>query len=304
MEEGGFQDVCESAACTQGAEVPERAAIRVVTDSAASLSKEVQEKEGISVIPIYIQVGPQTYREGQDISAQEFYQKLDSSEEVPTTSGPPPGEFAALYRKIAQSARQILSIHVTGAASATCHSARLAAQAVPEAQVTVYDSRSVSMGTGFLAIEAARAARQGLSVEEIVQKLDAIRSKLRVFAAIPTLKYLRRSGRVTQGQAILASLLSIKPVIEIVNGQVELVDKVRSYSRALERVVELAVKAAGRMPVHVAVMHANCLDEARRFAETVKQRLNVKQLLIGEVGAALAVHGGPGMIGIVFYPAE
>lgn len=281
-----------------------KAGIRVVTDSAASLSKDIQEQEGIAVIPIYIQIGSQSLREGVDISPEEFYQELQHAEEVPTTSGPPPGEFAALYRRIAASAKQILSVHITGDASGTCHSARLGAQAVPEAQVTVYDSRSVSMGTGFLAIEAARAAREGLSLEEILTRLDAIRGRIRAFAAIPTLKYLRKSGRVTQGQAILASLLSIKPVIEIVNGQVRVVDKVRSYTRALERLLELAAEAVGRLPVHVAVMHANCLEEAQRFAELVRRRLSVKQLLIGEVGAALAVHGGPGMIGIVLYPVE
>lgn len=178
----------------------------------------------------------------------------------------------------------------------------MAAKAVAdEVDVSVYDSKAFSMGIGFIAIEAAKSAMQGLSKEQIISRLDSLRDRIYTYVAIPTLKYLQKSGRVRQGQAILASLLSIKPVLEIRDGMVKVVDHVRTYGGALGRVLELAHKTAGNVPTVVAVMHANARAEAEKFANLVRKRLNVKEMFIGEVGPILAVHGGPGLIGIVLY---
>lgn len=272
----------------------------VVTDSASGIPREMEERYGISVVPIPIHTRNTTYREREDISVERFYELLNGKD-IPSTSSPPPGDFVEVYRRLARRFREILSIHVTSKGSATCQAARIAAESVDEARVTVYDSGTVSMGTGFLALEAARGALEGLRVREVIPRLDAVKSKIRAFVAIPTLEYLRKSGRVSQGQAILASVLSVKLVLEVKDGVLKVVDKVRKYEKALERVLELACLAAGDAPARVAVMHANCLEEAARLARKAGQLLNVRELIVGEVGAALAVHGGPGMTGIILY---
>jgi len=274
--------------------------VEIVTDSAASLTEEMREKNQISVVPLWVQIGNQAFKEGVDLTPDRFYASLDGPY-MPTTSSPPPNEFIQVYRTLAAKARDIISIHVTSDGSATCQVAAMAAESVPEANVIVYDSKGVSMGIGFLALEAARAAMQGLKRDEIVARLDSLRSRIHTFVAVPTLKYLAKSGRVRQGQAVLASLLSIKPVLEIKDGVVKVVDHVRTFSKAVSRIVDLASNAAGGLPAVVAVMHANAKSDAEVLAQRLRERLNVIEMMIGEAGAALAVHGGPGMIGIVLY---
>ncbi len=275
--------------------------LAVVTDSASGLTAKMKQENSIMVVPIWVQIGDATYRDGMDLSTEEFYEKLDGPT-MPTTSSPPPNEFLEAYKSLSKTVKEIISIHVTADGSATCQAAAIAAEAVPEVDVTVYDSKAASMGVGFLAMEAARAAAAGLNKEEILAGLDSLRSKIHMFGAIPTLKYLRRSGRVRQGQAALASLLSIKPVIEIKGGMVKIVDHVRTFSRALSKVADLAAEAVGNLPAVVSVVHANALEEAENFAALIRRRIDVKELHISEIGPALAIHGGPGMIGIVLYP--
>lgn len=275
--------------------------VQIVTDSTASLSKEVLEKHDIAVVPLWVQVGEESYKDGVTLTTAEFYEKLDGRV-LPTTSAPTPDDFVQVYRQLAKKAKSIISIHLTSDGSATCQVAEMAAKAVAdEVDVSVYDSKAFSMGIGFIAIEAAKSAMQGLSKEQIISRLDSLRDRIYTYVAIPTLKYLQKSGRVRQGQAILASLLSIKPVLEIRDGMVKVVDHVRTYGGALGRVLELAHKTAGNVPTVVAVMHANARAEAEKFANLVRKRLNVKEMFIGEVGPILAVHGGPGLIGIVLY---
>lgn len=273
--------------------------VRVVTDSASGLPRTVQDEYQISVVPIPIQVGDESYKEGDSISLEEFYRRLDGSV-MPKTSSPSPGDFIKVYRNLSEISDDIISIHVTAKGSGTCQSAKVAADAVAgQTRVHVYDSNTVSMGVGFLAIEAARAALEGLNLGQITEQLDSLKTRIKAFVAIPTLKYLQKSGRLSQGQAIFGSILSIKPVIEVKDGLLKVVDKARSYPRALERVAELASNAVSNIPARVAVMHANSYEEALKFAESLKRRVNIEQLTIGDVGASLALHGGPGMIGVV-----
>lgn len=277
--------------------------VRIVTDSAASLDEETRLKHDIAVVPLWVQIGDQAFKDGVDLTPEKFYTSLDGPH-MPTTSSPAPNDFIQVYRNLARKAKEIISIHVTADGSATCQVASMAAESVPEVDVTVYDSKGVSMGIGFLALEAARAAMQGLRKDEIVARLDSLRSRIHTFVAIPTLKYLQKSGRVRQGQAVLASLLSIKPVLEVKDGVVKVVDHVRTFSRAVGRMLDLAAATAGNLPTVVAVMHANAKAEAEAVAERIRQRLDVRELVIGEAGTALAVHGGPGMIGIVLYTVK
>ncbi len=276
--------------------------VKVVTDSSSGLPKDVEKQYEISVVPIPIQVGEQSFKEGVDLSAEEFYERLDGNI-MPKTSSPSPGDFIEVYRRLAKISDEVISIHVTAKGSGTCQSAKVAADSIADKmRICIYDSNTVSMGAGFLSIEAAKAAFEGLSLSQIRERLDALKSKIKAFVAIPTLKYLQKSGRLSHGQAIFGSILSIKPVIEVKDGILQVVDRARSYPRALERVVELAANAVANIPTRVAVMHANSYDEAVKFAEQLKERINIKQLIIEEVGVSLALHGGPGMIGVILLP--
>lgn len=274
--------------------------IAIVTDSTSDLPFEVKEKWGISTVPLYVQVDNRNFKDGEELSFHQFYELLESGV-IPVTSSPPPSEFIRVYQRLADRVDHIISIHITGKGSATIQSAALAARLVKGAEVTVYDSGGVSMGIGFLAIEAARSAIQGLGVKEILSRLDRLKERIHTFAAIPTLKYLQKSGRVTRGQTLLGSLLSIKPVLEIKDGVVEVVDRMRTFPKALARLIDLAYEAVGRKPVVMAVMHADAREEAEKLAAKLRDKLDIKELNIGEVGPALASHGGPGMIGIIFY---
>ncbi|HHY45430.1 MAG TPA: DegV family protein [Firmicutes bacterium] len=274
--------------------------VSIVSDSASSIPKELRRQYGISLVPIWVQIGSESLKEGVDLTVDEFYKRLDGPH-MPSTSAPPPSDFVEVYRQLAKKVKDIISIHIASTASATFSVASLAAKSVPEANITVYDSGSVSMGVGFLVLEAARCALRGLKKDEILARLDSLKSRIFAFAAIPTLKYLRRSGRVSRGRAALASLLSIKPILEIKDGVIGVVDQVRTFPRALARVLDLAKGVAGKRPAVVAVIHANAPDAANEFADRVKKHLNVRELIVEEAGPTLAVHGGPGLIGIVLY---
>ncbi len=276
--------------------------IKVVTDSATGLPEQIRERYGITVVPIPIQIGKESFRENVDITAEEFYGCLDGKE-IPKTSSPSPGDFMETYSRLSKVAHGIISVHVTARGSGTCQAAELAAESLPEnVDVCVYDSNTVSMGTGFLSIEAAKAALEGLNLDQIRKRLDTFKDKIRAFVAIPTLKYLQKSGRVSKGQAVFGSILSIKPVIEVKDGLLEVVARVRSYPNALEKIIELASQAVSDIPSRVAVMHANNCKEAIKVGARLKKRLNIRNLIVSEIGASLAVHGGPGLIGIILLP--
>ena len=277
--------------------------IAIVTDGAASVPAEVLQKYDIASVPLWIQLGEKSYKQDVDIDNAGFYGLLEG-DAMPTTSSPAPTDFIETYKRLAKKAKHIISVHIDGQSSATCQVARIASQAVKDlVKVHVYDSKAVTMGIGFLALEAARAAKEGLKADEIICKLDSIRKRIRTFVAVPTLKYLAKSGRVRKGQAILASILSIKPILEIGDGEIGVAEHVRSFTKAVTRTLELAQRSVGNLPSMVAIMHTNAPELAQAFAEKVRAKINVKELLIGEAGPILGVHSGPGVVGIVLYPS-
>lgn len=275
--------------------------VAVVTDTSSSLTDHTAEQMGITLVPINIQFGRQTFRDGADMTHEEFYHRLIRGE-MPKTSQPSPGEFLKVYQRLAEGFRSIVSIHVTGRASGTVQSAHLARQSLPEADISVVDSGLTSMGLGFMALEAARAAMSGATAAEILDLIEDIRPRLDVFAALPTLKYLLRSGRVGKGQGLLAEVLSIRPVLTMQSGLLEAAARVRTYPRALGRMTEMAVARARGEPVRLAVLYTQTLEEAQRFRMSIEGRFNLDgDLPMVEMGPALASHGGPGMMGLAMF---
>ncbi len=274
--------------------------IKIVTDSTADVSQPLLERYDIRVVPVNIQFGQETYQEGIDIDRPTFYRKLE--EAMPTSSQPSPGQFVEVYRPLVEEGHSIISLHVTSKHSGTYQSALLAKSMLPEADIQVFDTLSISMGTGYQVLAAARAAEEGRSMEEILRLLEGIRSRMHLYLTPATLKYLQRSGRVGKLAGALASLLSVKPIIKVEDGLLEAFEKVRTRGKALDRLVELTAQAVGTTePVKLAIAHAEAHEEAEALRARLEETFNCDEMHVVDLACSLTVHGGPGIIGIISY---
>lgn len=276
--------------------------IAIVTDSAASVPPELAKEVELEIVPVGIQIDNQFHREGLDITPEEFYAQLEKKDNI-TTSQPSPGDFLEIYNRLVDKAKEIISIHITSRQSGTVQVAELLKEHIP-IPITVVDSESASMGQGFAALAAARAALRGKSREEILEIIERVKRKTTVFVAVPTLKYLARSGKVSRVQAMVASLLTIKPILGVRDGLVQAVDKKRSYGQALQRMIALVEERFPTEKLTIAVLHSNAPEKAEEFKQKVEERLRCAQVFIAEMGASLAVHGGQGMLGIAACAAD
>lgn len=276
--------------------------IKIVTDSTVNLPDEVLARYDIRTVPIAIQFGLETFEEDVDIDRDMFYRKIEEMGIVPTSSQPATGRFTDVYQELTAGGHQILSIHITSKHSGTYQSAILARSLVPEAQVEVFDSASISLGTGYMVLEAAQAVEKGWGMERILARLRQVRERMYLFLTPATLKYLQMSGRVGKLQSALASVLQLKPIIKLQDGVLEACENVRTRTRSLDRLVELLAEAVGtHTPVNVAVVHARALEEGRGLLERLKSALNCQEALFADLVASLAVHGGPGIVGVFAY---
>ncbi len=279
--------------------------IKIVADSTCNLAPEALERHDIRVAPITIQFGNESYEEGITIDRDLFYRKIEEMGIIPTTSQPTPAWFERFYRELHRLGHSILTITLTSKHSGTYQSAVLARSMVPEADVEIFDSESISLGTGWMILEAARAAEAGRDRASILQRLESIRRKARLFLTPSTLKYLQMSGRVGKLQGAIASLLNVKPIIALEHGLLEAKENVRTRSKALERLLELMEQAFGAAtPINLAVIHARVREEAEDLLRRARARLNCRGILTGDLVCSLAVHGGPGVVGVFGYPAE
>ena len=276
--------------------------IAIVTDSAASVPPELAKEAELEIVPVGIQIDNRFLREGIDITAEEFYAQLEDKENI-TTSQPSPGDFLEVYNRLVDKAKEIISIHVTSKQSGTVQLVELLKENIP-IRITVVDSESASMGQGFVALAAARAALRGMGREEILDIIKRVKQKTAVFVAVPTLKYLARSGKVSRVQAMVASLLAIKPILGVKDGLVQAIDKKRSDGQALERMIALVQERFPTEKLTIAVLHSNALEMAEEFKQRVESQLRCAQVFVAEMGASLAVHGGQGMLGIAAYAGE
>ncbi len=276
--------------------------IGILTDSSCNLPKEIIEELGIEIIPLYVHIGTETYEEF-DITTTELCRKMREGI-LPQTSQPPPGKFEEAFRKMAQKYDSIIAILITSKHSGTYNSALIAKEALPELDIEVVDSLSVATGTGFLAEAAARAAKEGKTKEEILNLIYQLREKINLVATVATLKYLHASGRVGAVKTLMASLLDVKPILSMKEGEVVVIGQTRTRSRSLEQIVSHVVKAAERLGrVDLAVLHADCHEEALALKEHLERRVQPNRIFVGEITSVIAVHGGPGLIGVVYSPA-
>ena len=278
--------------------------IRIVTDSTCDLPAALLSEHRVVVVPVNIQFDHERYQEGVTLTAASFYQKVAAHNRPPTTSQPSIGQFQAAYRPLQADpdTEAILSIHITGNLSGTYESAMVAAGQMPvEPPITTFDSLSGSMGLGFQVLEAAEMARRGTSLPVILARLEALRERMRVYFSLDDLKYGRMSGRVGAAQALMASLLHIKPMLTVSEGKLALVGRVRSRTQALCALTDTLCEQLGDRPARVAVIHAHAPEAAEQVRGMLAQRVSAPQIIVGELSVGIAVHLGPGTVGVVGY---
>ncbi len=275
--------------------------VRIVTDSTASLPAEVQREHDITVIPLHVLFGDTDYLEDQDLSAKEFYRQLETRSEHPTTSQPTPAAFLQAYRSL-EGDDPIVSVHISEALSGTLASARQAAQQLPDQEIHVVDSRTVSMSLGLLALEAARVAQTGADAASVIARIEDMAGRSHLAFVVPTLEYLRRGGRIGGAQAFLGSLLNVKPVLHVSDGRVEPLTRARSLAKAYRAVLSHVREVAPGGVEHVALLHADSEANRALLEAEVLDHVSPSGEVFRDVmmGPVIGVHVGRGGVGFVF----
>jgi DegV family protein with EDD domain len=270
--------------------------IKVVTDSAADIPSELAQRLDITVLPCYIIFGSEVYRDGVDLTPREFYDKLATSPILPTTSQPPLGLFVETYQNLLQKSDGIVSIHIASTLSGIFNAARVAADALSPDPIVVIDSQQLSMGAGWQVVMAAKAAQEGHTLAEIVSRVQAIRPRARAAAMLDNLERVKRSGRINRVTALMGTALRVKPLLQIVTGEVTASATVRTKGQALRRLAEL-IAAQGAF-IELCVAHADAAGTAQEVVERLSGVHPRERLLICQAGAAVTTHLGLGAVGI------
>jgi DegV family protein with EDD domain len=278
--------------------------VRVVVDSTADIPPALRAELGIEVVPLTVQFGDESLRDGVDISADQFYRRLTSDSRHPTTSQPSPGAFLDLYKRLAADGHTIVSIHISRKLSGTIQSAEQAMAQLNGAPLAVVDTASTALAQGFVAVAAAEAARDGKSHAEVVELARALSRRGFLYAGLDTLKYLERGGRIGKMRAFLGTLLSVKPILEVRDGEVQPVEQVRTSKRLPQRLMELASR---HQPVErLAVLYTDSAAPAEQLARLCAEAglLPADKIIRAQMGPVIGTHVGPGAIGIAGISAQ
>ncbi len=269
--------------------------VRIVTDSGSDITQEEARSLGITVIPLYLRFGQETYRDGVDIDSEEFYRKLATSPVHPGTSSPSPGDFARVYEELGEGTEDIVSIHLTSKHSATYSSALLGKQAVKKKRrIEVIDSRGVTIWQGLVAIAAARAAQAQKSLQQVLESVSETISQLRALALLDTLMYITRGGRVGKAISAAQAILSVKPMLTLHDGQIRPSGLVRTRSAGLDQLRKF-ITSAPNIPAR-AIAYSTTLDDAQTLVAHARSLLPGISPRVSRIGPALGVHSGPGAV--------
>ncbi len=275
--------------------------VSIVTDSTSDIPPDIARELNITVIPVHVVFGEESFDDGVTITREEFYRRLKTTKVLPTTSTPSAGEFAEMYRRVGG---EIISIHVAAKWSSLLSVAQLGASLAPEVRVTFFDSGKLAMGLGWQVILAARAVQQDRTPVEILQVLQDAKHRVHLFAALDTLEFLRRSGRVNALVARFGQLLSIKPIIEVGDGEAWMIDRVRTRQAAIDRVKEMTYELGPLQSL--AVLHTSNPETARALADEFSMTVpNLREpIIVCEATTAVGTHVGPNGLGIAAIVAE
>ena len=280
--------------------------LKIVTDSSADMPPGWADKYKINILPINILFGERSYRQGIDLTNDQFYELVEQTQKIPKTSLPTPSQIIEFYQKIAEAGDSILSIHVSGKLSGTINMVEEAAHEVAgRFKVTPFDSGGGSAMLAYLCREARVLDKAGATIQDILDRLEFIKQKITIIFTVDTLDFARLSGRVSKLQTSLSSLLKIKPIIALrENGSLDIADKVRTRSRSIDKVLDMVRARVGDKKVNIAIVHARDLQTADVLKARVKKLLNVKDLITTELSISVAAHLGPRTVGVIAYPVE
>lgn len=279
--------------------------IALVTNSVAAIPADLIARYQITLVPMQIHFLNGSYEEERDISLAEFYERLAHEEVIPSTSPPSIRRYTEVFRSLAATHDTILSVHMSSTLTKSFRNAQLAAQQFEGAQVLVHDSGSVALGAGFQVLAAARMIEQRASAEAIMAELQRLRERTRVLFTPASLRFMRNSQQIGPISALIATWLNIKPIVSFHNGRIALIDRCRSFAAALDRQrAELARLLGGDRPAAIGVCHANAPDVAATLAEQIRAQFARAHIYTSDMGAVLAIHVGPGTIGLIGHPYE
>lgn len=276
--------------------------IAIVTESASNLPPEVAESNDIHVIPLTIVWGDETFLDGVDMTPQEFYARLGTDDHQVSTSAPTPEQALKVIDELSHSADDIVAVLLARELSSCIEEFEAVQRLRPDVPLHIVDTRTAAMAEGFVVLEAARAAAQGASVEEVIARAEDIASRVHILATLETLEYLHRGGRIGKASAFLGTMLQIKPIVGVRPGQgtVEGIARPRTWSAAVERMLDIMAAEVEDRPVHVAVGHGAREDEALALAEELRRRFDVQELYTTWFTPVMAAHTGP-ILSVSFY---
>jgi len=274
-------------------------AVKIVTDSSADLPAELVQELGITVVPLYLRFGEEVYRDRVDISEDEFYQRLVRDPINPSTTQPTPQDFADVYQKFSKEADGIVSVHISGKLSGTCNSALQGKEVIEKGcPIEVVDSQTLTMGLGLISIVAATAARAGKGLPEVLAEARQAIPNIHLLGLLDTLEYLYRGGRIGKATQLLGSILNLKPLLGLQDGEVVPAGRARTRSKGMDRLLEFAKNAVDIEDL--AVVYNTTPDEAQTLAERIGSIFAREKIRIARIGPMLGVHFGPGALVVVF----
>lgn len=279
--------------------------IAIVTDSSAYIPDQLLKNQAIDIAPLLVLWDNESLRDGIDITPAQFYARLKDSKTMPTTSQATPSMFQEIYQRLLGEGYEIFSMHISSKLSGTLESARQAKEMVPGAKIELFDSLSAGMALGFQVLAASRVAMQGATLEDCRVIAEKARAQSGVYLVVKTLEFLHRGGRIGGASAFLGSVLDLKPILAVKDGRVEPVEKVRTMSKAIDRMLDLFEKQASQFgkPYHIAALYTDNIDAAQLLVERARQRFGVSEVseaLVSSVSPAIGTHVGPGTLGLCF----
>lgn len=279
-----------------------KAQVAVVTDSTCNIPQDLLELHKIHVIPQVVNWDGASLLDGIDIQPAEFYQRLSTSDTMPTTSQPSAGEFLEFFTGVAENAETIVAILVSDELSGTLDSARTAAGMLEGTPIEIVDSRSASMGLGLIVLAAARAAERGLSHQAVAEVARSIVPKMKVMFVVDTLEFLHKGGRIGGAQRLIGSMLSMKPLLHLVDGRIEPLARIRTKKKAIKHLLEIVfADTESATKVHAAILSAVAPYERDEIRAAVIERVNPVEMPFAELSPVIGTHVGPGTVGIAYY---
>jgi DegV family protein with EDD domain len=278
--------------------------IAIVTDSTAYIPEELQSEFKLHIAPLQLIWGEEQFRDGVDIQPVQFYEKLQTAEIMPSTSQATPGAFKEIYEELDSQGYEIFSIHISSKLSGTIDSAVQAKTMLDLKNIEIFDSETAGMALGFQVLAVARAVANGASLKECVKIAEKARENTGVLLTVKTLEFLHRGGRLGGTQAFIGTVLNLKPILEVRDGKIEPAGKARTMNKAINKMIEILKDQIGnKLPIRIAIQHANAFEEARALQEKVSNSFpsgDIVEIVIADVSPVIGTHTGPGVVGVSY----